>query len=324
MSRRMNIATSLNSQYMRYTCVMLTSLFENQPKDVDIHIYLLQSNLTSEDKFYLQQVVDFYGGTLHLIQMDTAIFPEECPVSECWSLEIYYRLALLDLLPKDVDRLLYLDVDIIVNKSLEDMYFNNFEGNMLCACADIPFTAHFNSKWNIFNDFLEKGMTYFNSGVMLLNIEAMRGKYSLKDYLEVAQKLNYNLVAPDQDLLNYVHWNEVKLLNENVYDLFAKVAYNYDIHYEEVKEQVAIIHFAGDKPWHGNSVHYDIEQLWWDYAKKTPFYVEFMEEFVTKAVNDSEIYDAIKRMGDEKKALKEELDKSVSLCQKLLQMVQGK
>ena len=35
---------------MRYTYVMLTSLFENQPKDLDIHIYLLQSDLTDEDK----------------------------------------------------------------------------------------------------------------------------------------------------------------------------------------------------------------------------------------------------------------------------------
>lgn len=308
---------------MRYTYVMLTSLFENHPKNIDIHIYLLHSDLTTLDKSHLRQLVESYGGTLHLIRMDTSIFPKNCPVSENWSLEIYYRLALLDVLPEDVDRLLYLDVDIIVNKSLYDMYFEDFEGNMLCACADIPFTAHFNSKWDVFNGFLEQGMTYFNSGVMLLNIEAMRGSYSLKDYLEVAQKLNYNLVAPDQDLLNYMHWKEVKMLDENVYDLFAKIAYNHGIHYEEVKEQVAIIHYAGYKPWHGHSVHYDIEQLWWDYAKKTPFYVELMEEFVTKSINDSMIYDTMEQMSSEKLALKEELDKSVLLCQKLLQMVQG-
>ena len=60
--------------------------------------------------------------------------------------------------------------------------------------------------------------------------------------------MKINFAAPDQDLLNYKHWNEVKLLDENMYDLFAKVTYNHDIHYDEVKEQVAIIHFAGHKP----------------------------------------------------------------------------
>jgi len=302
---------------------MLTSLFENQPKDLDIHIYLLQSDLTNEDKAHLQNVVESYGGTLHIIQMDRSLFPTSCPVSDSWSLEIYYRLALLDVLPKDVDRLLYLDVDIIVNKSLCEIYFEDFEGNMLCACADIPFAVHFDSQWNIFNEHLEKGMIYFNSGVMLWNIEAMRNKYNLEDYLKVAQKLDYNLVAPDQDLLNYVHWNNVKLLDGNVYNLFARIAYNHDVHYEEVKEQVVIIHFAGCKPWNGYSVHFDIEQLWWDYAKKTPFYFQLMEEFVYETINDSFLYDTMEKISEEKRVLSEELNKSAVLCQKLLQMVQG-
>ena len=49
-----------------------------------------------------------------------------------------------------------------------------------------------------------------------------------------------------------------------------------------------------------------------------------MEEFVTKSMNDSMIYDTMEQMSKEKIALKEELDKSVALCQKLLQMIQGK
>ena len=121
---------------MRYTCVMLTSFFENQPKDLYIHVYLLHSDLTSEDKVQLQQVMDSYGGTLHFIQMDREMFPEDCPVSESWSLEIYYRLALTDVLLADVDRILYLDVDIIVNQSLVEMYFDDFEGNILFVCQD--------------------------------------------------------------------------------------------------------------------------------------------------------------------------------------------
>jgi len=323
MNKRMNVATSLNSKYMRYTCVMLTSLFENQPKDLDIHIYLLYNDLTKEDKLCLQNTIEYYGGTLHLLSIDRTIFPEKCPISEDWSLETYYRLALLDVLPEDVDRLLYLDVDLIVNKSLSEMYYEDFEGKMLCACRDIPFVAHFNPKHIVFHEYLEKGMVYFNAGVLLLNIASMRNKYNLDKYLEAGKKLNYDFVAPDQDMLNYMHWNEVKLLDENMYNLFAKIAYNHDIHYSEVKEQVAIIHYAGDKPWHGHKVHYDIEQLWWDYAKKTSFYVELMEEYLDKSIKDPLVWNAIEQLANEKNELKEALDKSVSMCKKLLQMVQG-
>lgn len=323
MAKRMNISTSLNSRYMRYTYVMLTSLFENQPKDLDIHIYLLQSDLTDEDKIHLQNVVESYGGTLHVIQMDRSLFPKNCPVSDSWSLEIYYRLALLDVLPEDVDRLLYLDVDIIVNKSLCEMYFVDFEGNMLCACGDAWKGDIPDVRMEIFREHLEKGFTYFNSGVMLLNISAMRGKYNLDKYLNVAEKLEYRMLAPDQDILNYAHWEEVRILDKNKYNLFGRLAYNHDIHYEEVKEQVSIVHFPGYKPWSGVNLHFDIEQLWWDYARKTPFYVEFMEEFLHETINDPFIFNTMETISEEKRVLTEELNKSVALCRKLLQMVQG-
>ena len=323
-SSRMNISTSLNSKYMRYTYVMLTSLFENQPKNMDIHVYLLHSDLTLTDKEHLQTVVENHGGTLHLLQVDPSCLPASCPTTVNWSLEMYFRLMLSRLLPEDVDRILYIDVDTIVNHSLEDFYNTDFEGNMLCACTD-PLNGEFPDIRNeIFAEHIKQGFTYFNSGVLLMNVSALRNKYGLEDYLKVAEDLEYNILAPDQDLLNYVHWNEVKIMDANKYNLFARLAYNYDIHYEEVKEQVTIVHFPGRKPWSGVNLHFDIEQLWWDYAKKTPFYVEFMEEFIDQTINDPTIFDTVEKMAKEKNALTEELNKSVAMCQKLLQMVQGK
>ena len=50
-NKRINIATALNSKYMRYVYVMLTSLFDSQPQDIeDIHVYLLHSDLTDSDQ----------------------------------------------------------------------------------------------------------------------------------------------------------------------------------------------------------------------------------------------------------------------------------
>ncbi len=317
---RMNIATALNSRYMRYAYVMLLSLFENQPENIDIRIYLLNTDLTDTDRTHLSELTAKYRQTIYFIHIDKSIFPASCPVSDSWSLEAYFRLAICDVLPNDIDRLLYLDVDIIINKSLIELYQTDFEGNVLCATPD-PYQGSFPDIRNeIFAEHLRRGFTYFSSGMILFSLLAMRDKYHLTDYMKIAQKLDFHLEAPDQDLLNYVHWQEVKLLDANKHHLFARLAYQHDIHYEEIK-QVTMVHFPGNKPWEGQFVHFDIEQLWWDYAMQTPFAFELMKEYIEAATNQPYIYNTMQQLSLEKQRLSEELGKSTALCQKLLQLI---
>lgn len=318
---RINVATALNSRYMRYTYVMLTSLFINQP-NVSIHVYLLQSDLSACDKDALQTLAQTYHQHIHFLLINKEAFPALLPTTSAWSLETYYRLMLLDILPEDVDRLLYLDVDMIINKPVIDLYFTDFDNYYFCACRDMTITFPFPDIRNeIFKEHIAQGFTYFNAGLMLWNIEELRKKYNFNSYMKLAKSLNYQLLAPDQDLLNFLHWKQVKFLDEYQYNLFSKMAYNNGIHYEEVKKETTVIHFAGMKPWEGKFVHYDIEQLWWDYAKLTPFYNELMEEFICSCINDPLVADTISSLSNEKRILNDELMKSSSLCKKLLTLL---
>lgn len=320
MRPRMNVATALNSLYMRYTYVMLTSLFMNQP-ETDIHVYLLHSDLSDEEQNCLQSLAQRYGHTIHYLLMSREVFPTALPTIQQWPLEVYYRLLLLDILPDEVDRLLYLDVDMIINKSLMGLYQTDFEGAYFCVCQDMIATIPFmDARDEIFREQIALGFIYFNSGFMLWNVSGLRGKYSFMKYMELAEKLEYKLMAPDQDLLNYMHWNQVKFVDEYCYNLLAKKAYNNGFRYEEVKKETAIIHFAGMKPWEGQYVHYDIERLWWDYAKQTPFYVELMEEFMRNCLSDPTVYDTLSSLSDEKRTMVAELQKSTALCKQLLQL----
>lgn len=319
---RINVATALNSKYMRYAYVMLTSLFKNQ-SDAKIHVYLLHSNLTQQDQDYLQRLAQEYSHTIHFLPIDNNMFSDNLPTTEAWPLEAYYRLMLVDILPEDVDRLLYLDVDMIINRPILDMYCTAFEDNLLCVCKDmgaqIPFPDAIRNE--LFKEHIASGFAYFNSGMLLWNIAKMRGKYNFKFYMDVAKELHYQILAPDQDLLNYIHWQNVKFLDEYQYNLFARLSFQHDIHYDDVKKETTIVHYPGMKPWEGEYVHYDIEQLWWDYAKLTPFYQEFTEEFTQHCINSPLIYDTMTSMSNEKKQLQSELEKSIATCQKLLQMI---
>lgn len=321
--RRVNIATSLNSKYMRYAYVMLTSFFVNQSEGMDVHVYLLYSYLTEEDKIKLERLVKSYSGTLHWLLIDPEMF-FQFKTTEDWSAEAYYRLLLIDILQEDVDRILYLDVDTIVNKPLNELYDIDFGENVLCACKDICEAPFGDERDVIFEEQIKNDFTYFCSGVLLFNIREMRGKYCFKDYLNVAQQLNHKMVAPDQDILNYMHWQETMYVDHAQYNLFAWIAYINDTHYPEVKEKVSIIHFSGPKPWAGKYVRYDIEQLWWDYARKTPFYYNMLEECLNEALHNPMIYREIEALKEQAKHLAKGLTETTRLCKKIYEIAERK
>lgn len=319
---RMNIVTALNSKYVRYAYVMLTSLFQNN-SEAEIFVFLLHSGLTSSEQEVLTALGAKYRQTVSFIKIDRGDFPTSLPTTQMWSLETYFRLKLLDVIPEEIDRLLYLDVDMIIDKPLYELYTADFEGAFFCVCRDMSAVLPFpDSRNNIFQEQIRGGdFTYFNAGMMLWNIDELRGRYCFEDYMRLAEELDYRMVAPDQDLLNFMHWKQVKFLDEYKYNLFSKMAYNHDVHYEDVKRETCIIHFAGMKPWEGEYIHYDIEKLWWNYAKLTPFYAELLEEFVLACLTVPTVYNTMLQMMNEKNDLQAELAKSRELCQKLYTLI---
>lgn len=287
----MNIITALNKKYIPYTVTMLVSLGINEKDHVDA--YLLNSELSADDIKEIEAAVKDYDITVISLAVDKEKFSERLPHNDQWSLETYYRLMMLELLPDLVDRILYLDGDMVINKAL-DVYYNlEFQGAEIIACDDksgLNTPDSYGPKHNeMFKEAYAHGYRYFNAGVMLLNISAMRKKYSFKTYLDAIEAWDYKMEAPDQDILNWVHWQHVDYVDCMVYDLFARVAHNAQITYEEVKEGVAIVHFAGAKPWECSNFHFDIEKLWWDFARQTPYYRQMLEGFVESALTDTNV-----------------------------------
>lgn len=320
--KEMNIAIALNSKYMRYAYVMLTSLFIQHPHTT-IHVYALHMDLSESDMECLKSLGKKHNSLLHFIYIDPADFPDNLPTTATWSLESYFRLQLIDKLPDAVDRILYLDIDMIISNSLTELYQEDFDGNLFCVCKDMSSDSGFSDIQNaLFSSFFEHGFVYFNSGMMLWNIKELRGKFSFSYYMQSASDLNYNLMAPDQDLLNYIHWQQVKFVDEYKYNLFSRLAYNHGVTYEDIKREAHIIHFAGYKPWSGEYVHYNLENLWWDYAKLTPFYHDLLEEFLQSSLTSTLVEESMRNLINEKQNLKTELDKAAALCQKLYSIIQ--
>jgi len=324
---RMDIVTSLNDKYTRYACVMITSLLLTQKSENEIHIHLLNSSLTEENKGYLRDLEKLHSNSfIHFLSVKKEDFATVEGHVGCWSIETYFRLQATELLPSEIDKFLYLDVDTIVNRPLDELFDYEMPDDMeIVGAIDTGQPPFGDTRDVIFAEWVSKGtLMYVCAGVTLWNLKVLRNKVTLKKYLDTAAALNYSMTAPDQDLINYVHQGKIGAWDdEESYGVFSKYMYNKGIGYEALKDKAYIIHYAGQKPWEGQYIHYDTEKIWWNYAKKTPFYSSLLEEFVEASVMNSLVYDTMLQSMNDKIRLQEDLQKSVELNKKMLNIING-
>lgn len=283
----MNIVVAVNKPFVPYCYVMLTSLLMNNPNPV--RVFVLHHELDETDEKTLNELSDRYPVTFEYLYIpDHLLPPEDIMAATPWGIETYFRLAVVDLLPEDVDRALYLDSDMIVNGSLAELYFCDLGGKNIAACHDLHSTYPFNDyRDQTFAALIPDGFTYFNAGLTLFHIEGLRKSHNFQTYMDVIRSLNYQVHCPDQDALNYAHHKDIHFLDFKKYNLYARRAYtDFGMHYEDAKKNAIVIHYTNSKPWHGNCLHCDIEQLWWDYAKHTPFHYEFLQKIVEQVLTD--------------------------------------
>ena len=189
----MNIATALNRKYLEYTAVMLCSLCENNHEHIDA--YILHSELTDKDINTLKNSLSKYDITIIPLMINRSDFDTRLPRNSQWSIETYYRLMLMDILPDNIDRILYLDVDLIINGSVEEFYHVDFKGDEVIVADDSNGKRSrdtFGSKQaEMFKDMLDNGFRYFNADVMLFNVQEIRKTHNFNTYMKAVEEWDY-------------------------------------------------------------------------------------------------------------------------------------
>lgn len=266
----MNICVASNQKYLRYLYIMLFSLFENNRND-NITVFLLERNLTPADTAPLNELAQRYGQTIKNIKIDGQRL-EKLPTTAVFSVETYFRLLMPYVLPETVERVLYLDVDILVEGSLRDLYETELGKNLFAVCKDLGLPELDEKRKKLYNRPCND-LRYFNGGVMLWDIAAVRKEYELTDFLKAAEEIGYDLPYVDQDLLNYMVYDRVLYLDAYRYNFQIK-----DVGGDEAERHgdPVIVHFAGRSPWTYASRAFYYKK-WWQYAKQTPFYFDLLE-----------------------------------------------
>ena len=164
------IALCTDTYYMMACGPCVVSIFEHH-REQPCHIYVITKSLPQVDVEGLEQIAARYGGRLTVKTIHPEIL-QGLKVSDRFRESIYYRFLLPDLFP-DEEKMLYMDCDILVNDSLQELWRTDIEGY---ACAVVEDQEA--DDITLQNRIGVYGAPYFNSGVLLVNMDWHVGWWS--------------------------------------------------------------------------------------------------------------------------------------------------
>ena len=241
----MNLLFCIDRQALSQMVVCLKSIVKNGGGG-HYRVFLLHSDLDEAIRENLCR--DFPCMEFHFLTVPPGLF-DSFPVTDRYPREIYYRLAAPVLLPRHLNRILYLDADTIVINPLTGLYNTDFEGNLYAACTH---TREFLTRVNRVRLQSKKAVSYINSGVLLMNLPLLRWTLDLEQMARYVRERGPALFLPDQDILTALYGDRVKLLCTLCYNLSDRVMnmYGADRSLDWVRRNTVIIHYCGrSKPW---------------------------------------------------------------------------
>ncbi len=253
----MELLVTVDKNYIPPLQVMLTSLCLNNPGE-KIELYLLHSRLQEKELEPLQKQCDSLGCRFFPVKIEDSWF-EHAPVTKQYPREMYYRLLAPLFLPENLHRILYLDPDILVINSLRLLWETDMEGKLFAAAAH---TGKTNLANNINQVRLGTTNKYFNSGVLLINLDQGRKEILPEEIFRYAGEHAKELLLPDQDILNAVFGSRTLELDDYLWNYDAR---NYSTYLlrsggvcdmDWVMGNTGILHFCGKtKPWQAGYIH---------------------------------------------------------------------
>ncbi len=249
----MNILVTLNSGYIKPLCVMLRSLISSNPQ-TDFDIYVMNKSLTKEDYDYVYEKVNPKNYVIHDIKIDDDML-SEAPITDRYPFEMYYRIFAAKFLPDNIDKILYLDPDLVVIKPLQDLYNLDLGDKFIAAASHVGKSLQKINEIRLQMDI--KG-PYINSGVMLMNLKVLREEQNYEEVFDYIKKNKLILFLPDQDIISAIYSDRITIIDHYIYNmterlLLAPKSIAKNINLKWVTDNSAVIHYCGrNKPWKEN------------------------------------------------------------------------
>ncbi len=282
---RINIALASDNNYAEHMAIAILSILENAKKSDKLCFYILDNGISREVK----DVIDFFikKNKALIKYFDLKNQPEftnrfeNCKVGDLHiSITGYYRFMIAELMPK-IDKIIYLDCDILVEKSLSDLYKINIDDYYIGAVEDVGY-AH----WRQTNPEMIHKFFYINSGVLLINAKKWREDnigQKLLDYAIAGENIGY---GQDQPVINVICKEKCLPLDYkwNVQDSFYRPGVEVSTNKNkkailEAAKNPFVLHFTAPvKPWN-NYITLPKGELYLKYVRNTPWSNKYISLF---------------------------------------------
>lgn len=280
----MNVIYASDNNFAEILGVSMLSLFDNNKECDEITVYILDDGINDDNKAKLTSIAESYNRQLvikEIPNLEEFVGKNICTTSR-WTLSAFSRLFLEKLLPESIDKILYIDCDMIVNDSLEELYNTDMGENLCAGVWDCMSNGHKACIGLTGND------NYFNTGILLISLENWRKNEICNDFIKFIR--NYNTLIPyvDQGVINGVLAGRIMPLpfRYNCYTAVFDFSYKELLVYrkpsrfyseeevEAAKANPAIIHFTTSflslRPWIEGCEHHYVNE-WLKYKKMSPW-----------------------------------------------------
>ena len=272
--------------------VSLVSLFENSRDMREIQVYILDAGISEHNRERIEEVCIRYQRPLP-VWLKARNITEELGMrvaADRGSLSQFARFFVASDLPADLERVLYLDCDIIFCQSVGLLWNLDMHGKTIAALND-AFSRQYRA-----NIDLEPEDVMFNSDVMLIDLNRWKQQSVEEHLLKFIAMKQGRIQQGDQGALNAVlshdvycfhpRFNSVTIFYDFTYHelyVYRKPAGKYytEAEIKEATEHPVVIHFTTSflsrRPW-VKDCHHRYCELWRSYKAESPWRDEPLRE----------------------------------------------
>ena len=263
---KITVCFAADERYVQPLAVALTSLLENKSEEDEMDVVVLDGGLSPSDRLTLSRLSERAVCSLRFLPVESDAFAdaplqtqpgEQTHISRA----AYYRLLLEAWLP-DVDKVIYLDCDLVCRSSLAELYAVDMGTDWIRGVVDIDVEKHTRRLG------LER---YICSGVLLINLRAWRENGVQQRCMDFLRDHADILVLHDQDVLNVVCQEHLSYMDKTWNAQACETRQGRLSGFNDVARTARIVHFIGHrKPWQPGCRH-PYRKEYFRYLKLTPF-----------------------------------------------------
>lgn len=270
MNSNINVVIASDDNYSQHMGIVILSCLTNTSVPDRLVFYLLSSDISDNNKLKIQDITQKYHAKCVFIEPDATVYGD-IPKKR-YGVAALFRLSISSLLPDDILKVIYLDCDVLFYSDIKELWEMEMDE---CVAGAVTNLGH----QPVDRLEIDNG-EYFNSGVLLINLEKWREQEVGRKTLEYMNKNASELLFPDQDGLNIALKNSWKHLplrwNQQpaTYSMYSKSKYEKSLTHEDYHDAIVnpgIVHFLGkNKPWTYLSYH-PLKETYQAYIRLSPW-----------------------------------------------------